>query len=162
MRSVSTIAEQPQPPAARQRAVSKIALRASLRNFFWVSALICNNSLLSRRRRTYAQCQDPLQQPQTPMSRSAIMSALGRQNGARARRSAPIESAGSIPKNNLRPVRSVGKFSGEPIGVADCCGPQPFPGHRWASLREMVRFCELLVGFQVKNHRKSLIYQICD
>ena len=84
------------------------------------------------------------------MSRSANYNALGRRNGARARRSAPIESAGSmyiLPKNTLRPVRSVGKISGEPIGVADCCVPQAFPGHGWASLREMGAICGPAGGF---------------
>jgi len=85
----------------------------------------------SRRRRTYALCQNSTQQAQTTMSRSAHLRLFGGSSGAAPRPREPPQRAQGLhprPVGGFRPEFCLRKIFGPPNGAALCCGGQRFWG----------------------------------
>ena len=109
--------------------------------FTWIHLQIDGKSILSRRRRTYVQCQHSPQQAQTRMSRSGLLGAFAVRKIAVRTLPAPIRSAQALrnhPESPSAPVKT-GTELAEAIRPDPLCRdgqPNRRPG--WASVREMV------------------------
>ena len=109
--------------------------------FRWIHLKIDGASQFSRRRRTFALCQDSTQQAQTRMSRSANVGAFKRRKRPVRTLSGPIASAPALrnhPESSSAPADRGGKLSKAIRSEGLCRDGQPNRVHRRASVREMV------------------------
>ena len=102
---------------------------------------INGDSTFSRRRRTFALCQNSTQQPQTTMSRSANVGAFRLRKRAVRTLPGPLASASALrnhPEGILTPIDSGGKRSKTIRSEGLCRHGQTNRGHGQACVGEMV------------------------